>query len=65
MSGCVSLIFYALLYCLLSILNKLTGMGYAVYDFYLFSLFPSMAMGYVIHLFNKKLIPESFFFCQG
>jgi len=38
MSDCVSLILYLLLYCLLSIMSTLTGMGYAVYDFYLFSL---------------------------
>ena len=38
MSGCVSLMPYLLLYCLHSIMSKLTGMGYAVYDFYLLSL---------------------------
>jgi len=38
MSGCLSLILYLLLYWLLSIMSELTGMGYAMYNFYLFFL---------------------------
>jgi len=63
-SGCVSLILYLLLYCLLNTVSTLTGMGYAVYDFYLFSL-PVDGDGFVIHLFNINLIPESFVFVRG